>query len=363
MSAKRRAAIADGHEVNPELVTLARQVRGLTQARLAARAGISQATVSKIEAGVIPVSGPDLNRLADTLGFPRHFFFWQKRVNGPTVPETYHRKRAKASSTALHRLHAIAAVQQMHLDILLRSWEGDETFPSFPIDEFEGNPRRIAQTLRAIWNVPPGPIFNITDLVESAGAIIISFDFGTRDIDGFSRFRSEGPPVIYINDSIPPDRWRWTVAHELAHITMHAESDPYPTLEDDANSFAGELLMPTREITPQLGRVTLDRLAGLKRYWKVSMQAILMRARALQMITSNQQRYLFIQLTKAGYRLREPPTLDPPVEQPQLLHKIVNHHRRNLGYSAADLCQMLAVSENDLRAWYLPVEPHLHVVN
>lgn len=363
MSAKPRAATADGREVNPELVTLARQVRGLTQSKLAARAGISQATVSKIEAGVIPVSEPDLNRLADALEFPAHFFFWQKRVNGPTVPETFHRKRAKASSTALHRLHAIAAVQQMHLEILLRSWEGSETFPSFPIEDFEGEPRRIAQTLRAAWNAPPGPIFNITDLVESAGIIIIPFEFGTRDIDGFSRCRTEGPPVIYISDSLPPDRWRWTVAHELAHITMHAESDPYPTLEGDANSFAGEFLMPAREISPQLGRVTLDRLAGLKRYWKVSMQAILMRAYALKMITRNQQRYLFMQLTKAGYRLHEPPTLDPPVEPPQLLHKIVNHHRRNLGYSTTDLCQTLAVSESDLRAWYLPDEPHLHIVN
>lgn len=362
MSVEPHVVTADGRRVNPELVTLARQVRGLTQSKLAARVGVRQATISKIEAGITPVSEPDLNRLAGALEFPAHFFFWQKRVAGPTVPETYHRKRAKASSTTLHRLHAIAALQQMHLEILLKSWEGNET-PSFPIEDFESDPRRIAQTLRAAWNVPPGPIFNMTDLAESAGVIIIPFDFGTRDIDGFSRCRTESPPVIYINDSLPPDRWRWTIAHELAHITMHAESDPYPALEDDANAFAGEFLMPAREIKPQLGRVTVDRLAGLKRYWKVSMQAILMRAHALEMITRNQQRYLFMQLTKAGYRLHEPPTLDPPMEPPRLLHRIVNHHRHNLGYSIADLCQTLAVSERDLRAWYLPAEPHLQVVN
>lgn len=351
------------NEVNPELVTLARQVRGLTQTKLATRAGISQARVSKVEAGVVVASEADLDRLARALEFPPHFFLWQRRVNGPTVPETFHRKKARASVAALHRLHAIAALRQMHLQLLLQSWEIEASFPSVTIEDYEGEPRRIAQTIRATLNVPPGPIFNITDLVESAGGIVMPFDFGTRDIDGFSRRYAESPPIIYINASLPPDRWRWTIAHELGHIVMHAESDPYPTMESDAHLFAGEFLMPAKEIGPQLGKVTVDRLASLKRYWKVSMQAILMRARVLQRVTANQQRYLFMQLSKAGYRLREPAVLDPPAEPAKLLRQIVNHHRRGLGYSVSDLCQMLALSEGDLRTWYLSDEPHLRVLS
>ncbi|MDO8616615.1 MAG: XRE family transcriptional regulator [Dehalococcoidia bacterium] len=350
-------------EVNPELVTLARQVRGLTQAKLAEQSGLGKVRVSRIEAGVQVASSTDLERLATALDFPSEFFLWRRRVHGPTVPETFHRKKAKATASALHRLHAIAALRQMHLDILLRSWEIDQQFPRLSIDDYEGDPRRIAQTVRAIWNVPPGPIFNITDLAERAGAVIMSFDFETRDIDGFSRCTGDGPPIIFINESLPPDRWRWTVAHEMGHITMHCESDPYPTMETDANSFAGELLMPAREIGPQLGRVTIDRLASLKRYWKVSMQAILMRARALKRITDNQQRYLFMQLSKAGYRLHEPDVLDPPVEPAHLLLRILSHYRRNLQYTVSDLSKMLALNERDLRAWYLSSEPHLRAVN
>jgi Zn-dependent peptidase ImmA (M78 family) len=344
------------------MVTLARQVRRMTQARLAERSGLRQATISKIEVGLIPASEADLNCISQALDFPPHFFFWQRRVVGPAVPEFIHRKRAKASAAALNRLHAIAAVQQMHVEILLTSWEGDWQFPEYPIEEYEANPRRIAQTLRAVWHIPPGPVFNVTEVAEEAGAIVMTFDFGTRDIDGFSRHTGDGPPMIFVNSVLPPDRWRWTVAHEIGHILMHSQSDPYAEMEHDADLFASEFLMPAREISPQLTRVTVDRLAGLKRYWKVSMQAILMRAHDLKLVTANQKRYLFMQISKAGYRLREPPTLDPPAEPPQLLHRIVIHHRRNLGYSAEDLCQLLAINEVDLRSWYLGEDPQLRVV-
>lgn len=349
--------------VNPQLVTLARQARGLTQAQLADRVGVRQESISKIEAGLIVVSEPDLARIAQALDFPPHFFLWQKRIEGPTIPEYVHRKRAKAGALALHRLHAIAAVRQMQVDVLLQSWETHSEFPSYPIEEFEANPRRIAQSVRAAWRVPPGPVFNVTDLVDEAGGIIVAFDFGTRDIDGFSRRRDDGPPLIFINDQLPPDRWRWTLVHELAHIVMHAHCDPYSDMERDANLFAGEFLMPAQEIGPQLTRVTVDRLAGLKRYWKVAMQAILMRAHDLGLVTMNQKRYLFMQLSKAGYRLREPPTLDPPEERPTLLRRIITHHRRNLAYSVADLCKVMAINEGDLRGWYFKDEPQLRVLN
>ena len=350
-------------EVNPQLVTLARQARGLTQVELAKLAGTGQATISKIEAGLVSVSEVDLQKIAKAVDFPPHFFTGQTRVEGPALAEYIHRKRAKASALALHRLHALATIRAMQVKVLIQSWENESLFPSYSIEDFEANPQRIAQTVRAIWRVPPGPVFNVTELVEEAGAIVISLDFGTRHIDGFSRWPNDGPPLIFINEQLPPDRWRWTLTHEVAHIVMHSHCDPYVEMEKDADLFAGEFLMPANEIGPQLTQITIDRLANLKRYWKVAMQAIIMRAGHLGRITANQKRYLFMQLSKAGYRLREPAVLDPPEERPSLLRRMVNHHRRNLAYSIADLCKVLAISESDLRSWFMPDEPNLRVLN
>lgn len=348
---------------NPRMVTLARQARGLTQSQLATKIATIQATVSKMEAGVISISETDRESIGAALDFPPAFFTSENRVEGPGIPEFLHRKKAKASVTALHQIHAIATVRQMHVNLLLMSWEQHRQFPSFPIEDHDADPRRIAQTVRAALKIPPGPIFSMTELVEEAGAIVIDCKFTTRDIDAFSRCTDDDPPLIYINDAIPPDRWRWTLAHELGHLVMHPHSDPYPEMEKDANIFASELLLPAQEIGPQLTKVTLGHLAGLKRYWKVSMQAILMRAHDLKRVTANQKRYLFMQLSKAGYRMREPATLDPPAEPPQLLSRIVDYHRHDLGYSISDLCSALRISEGDLRAWYLPDQPRLFAVN
>ena len=61
--------------VNPELIQLARQSRGLTQTKLASDIGVSQSLIAKYEAGVrdVPPARP-LARLAEALDYPVRFF-------------------------------------------------------------------------------------------------------------------------------------------------------------------------------------------------------------------------------------------------------------------------------------------------
>ncbi|MBK7012326.1 MAG: ImmA/IrrE family metallo-endopeptidase [Xanthomonadales bacterium] len=44
--------------------------------------------------------------------------------------------------------------------------------------------------------------------------------------------------MIFINKDVPGDRWRFTLAHELAHLVMH--DIPKPDMEDEADEFASE---------------------------------------------------------------------------------------------------------------------------
>ena len=216
--------------------------------------------------------------------------------------------------------------------------------------------------MRAYWRLPPGAIMNLAVVIEDAGGIIMRCDFGTRFIFGFSRARKTLPPLFYLNSGLLPDQWRWTLSHELGHIVMHTNSDPYDEMELDADAFAGEFLMPTHEIKPQIVGLSFQKLAGLKRIWKVSMQAILMHAYRIKAISDRQRRYMFMQLSKAGYRMREPEALDPPVEEPRLLAEILAFHRTELGYSDADLRATLAINEGDFRAWYASPKERLRIV-
>ena len=65
--------------------------------------------------------------------------------------------------------------------------------------------------------------------------------------------------------------------------------------------------------------VTLSSLAALKPKWKVSIQALIRRAKDLSIITGRQYRYLFEQLSSMGWRTAEPITIE--AEKPRALRQ------------------------------------------
>lgn len=65
---------------------------------------------------------------------------------------------------------------------------------------------------------------------------------------------------------------------------MHANA-PDGDPEAQADVFAGEFLAPESLFRHQARKLTFDRLANLKAYWRISMKAIIKRAEALGAIT------------------------------------------------------------------------------
>jgi len=346
------------------MVTLARLSRGMKQAELAARVGVSQGTLSKLESGIGSISDDDLQALSAALGYPPRFFSMRSRVDGGSVAELYHnRKRKLTTAVALNKAYACATIRRIHIERLLNAAEPiDAQFPYYPTADYD-EPARTARTVRAALELPNGPVFDIVAVIENAGGIIIACAFDSRQIDGFSRWRhNELPPLFFVNGDAPPDRLRWTLAHELGHVVMHTNADPYDRMEEEANLFAAEFLTPAQLIKPQLLNLTFPRLAGLKTQWKVSIQALIMRAYQLNVISNRQRTYFFTQLSRAGYRLREPVELDPPRENPRALYRLVRDHLDRLGYSVPELAEALALTEREFRALYLPNEHGLEVV-
>ena len=347
---------------SPEMLTLARQALALTQGALARQVGVAQGTISKMEAGVTTPSEADIAELSAVLRFTPKFFEQHRWVEGPGLTELYHRKRQKVSANRLNQIYATAEIRRMHMETLLRSWEPDQedNFAVMPVDQYEGDVEKIARTVRAMWQLPTGPIFSMTRVIEHAGGIILSCEFGTRHVDGFSRRSAKLPPIFCLNQTLLPDRWRWTLAHELGHLTLHTE--PSDQMELEADRFAGEFLAPASEIKSQLWDLSFQKLAGLKRYWKISMQALITRAFHLSVITERRRRHMYMQISRAGYRMREPDVLDPPKEPPELLSRIIAFHQERLGYTRAELEKMLMLRDQDFADWYPQVAPRLHLV-
>ncbi|MBA2589539.1 MAG: XRE family transcriptional regulator [Alphaproteobacteria bacterium] len=354
-----------------DMLRLARQRLGFTQKPAASKLGIMQPLLSRFENGISDPDDEFLLKAGRVYDVPRSFFDVKEPVYGPPV-SVHPMPRAKADVTA-RDLDMVTAelnirVMQMRRFLEAVDFEPTKDIPLLDVDQY-GSPEKVAAVVRAHWNIPSGPIKNLIAIVERAGVVIGTSDFGGAAISGMT-FRVPGqPPLVLLNSQHPADRLRFTLAHEIGHLVMHRF--PTPEMEVQANQFASALLLPREEMKQAFaGRtVNLALLASLKPEWRVAMQALLVRAHSLGYITDNQNRYLWQQISSRGWRLREPPELDFEAERPGVLPSILTAHLTQLGYSIADLSNFIPLHEHEFSRMYgiaapetSPNRPKLRIV-
>lgn len=345
-------------QANREMLRLARQRKGFQQTEAAQHLGIEQPLLSRIENGLTEAREDILIRAESVYGLPRSFFFLTDPVLGaPVSVHPMWRRKADVTARELDSVVAELNIRLIHLRRLLEGVElaHSNDIPRLDIEDYD-DPDQIAALVRAHWVVPSGPIKDLTELVERAGVLVVHSTFGGGTISGVTFSAPGTPSLIALNSDQPADRLRFTLAHELGHLVMHRF--PSPEMDREANEFAAALLMPANDIYPYFKgrRIDLALLASLKPEWRVAMQALLMRASSLGCLTKNQSQYLWKQINARRLRLREPPELDFPPEQPTVVATMLRMHQDALGYSISELAKLLHIHESDFRAMY-PLDP------
>ncbi|MFZ2726845.1 MAG: XRE family transcriptional regulator [Methylococcaceae bacterium] len=353
---------------NRQMLTIARDYRNESQSSLSKKIGLSQAKLSKIENGLQIPDEKEISLFSKVLGFPESFFSQFVNIIGhpmSTHPAMY-RKGASVGVKPLSKLTAEINIRLLNLRVFLNSIELEPTLilPQYPIEDNDDDPEYIAKKVRETWLLPKGPILNLTELVEKAGVVIFLCDFSYANVDGASIKVNGLPPCIFLNKDRPADRMRFSLAHELGHLIMHSQSSE--KMEEEANIFASELLMPRNDIKREFGeRLTLADLARLKKVWRVAMQALLYRARYIEAISENQSSYLWRQISMKGYRKQEPESTNIPYEKPRTIPDIVNVHKNELNYSIEELAQATNYFSEEFNSLYIEsnqLKPKLKLV-
>lgn len=343
---------------NPEMMTLARERLGLSQTSLAEAAGLTQATLSRYEAGLVTPAPEHLGRIASVLDRPEGYFFLEERLYGAS--SMFHRKRKNLTVKEETRIHAQVNELRIHAAVLLREAEIESRFRFHRLGLGKGGPEEAARTLRQLWQLPNGPVRSVVASIERAGGVVFRCPFGTDKVDGVSQWPLDSdhvPPVVFVREDAPGDRQRFTLVHELGHLVLHHLPTPDP--EDEADRFSSEFLMPAREIEPELGRLTLEKAAALKCYWKVSMAAIIRRAHDLGRISERQYRYFNVEMGRLGYRRCEPAPI--PAEEPRLFREILEVHRSAHGRNPAMLSALLGLHLHQYQELYGRGGPNLRI--
>lgn len=341
---------------NPSLLLLARQYRGASQEDVAKQAGLTQGHYSRIENGLLPdgPSAENVEKISGALGFPHGFFYQSDGLTGlPLSVHPMHRKRAAVGERTLKKIHAELNIRLIHLRRYMRAASFEPQLPLPHIDVYEGGgPSEIARLLRRAWSVPDGPIGNLTDYCERAGILVIWCAL-EKGIDGVTMRVRDLPSCIFLNRSAPPDRMRASLAHELGHVIMHRI--PTDGMEDEANAFASELMVPERDFRRQfigMSGIRLEWLALQKAYWKMSMAFLLYRAGATEAITRHQSEYAWKKINSLGWRLREPQETDFPYEEPTVFPRLLKMHIDALGYDLDTISRLVSTSRADLQQMY-----------
>lgn len=344
--------------LNGEMLLLARKRRRVTQKDLATGAGVAQAKISRIENGTKSVlSEEEIRSIARFLGFPESFFFEQEPLY--RTPLSLHSAAfRKKSAVSMKDQDAVVALANHYVIQLRRLLNIVDLEPQFKLLQFElvndrssvsehadavGSPAEAAANVRASWQVGDGPLHSLVSYIEATGIIVVEGDFGGADIDGVTLRPPGMTPVIVINHARPADRKRFSLAHEYGHVVLH----PFPTetMEKEANEFAAELLMPAAGIQQDIKRgLTIPKLGALKLKWRVSMAALIFRAKHLGAISDYAATSLYKKMSMYGYRTREPQEFDVPNEAGKLASQLIDLHIGELDYSVVEL----AVNTNTL---------------
>jgi len=337
--------------------------RRLSQVQLASLVGVSPATISKWRSGQQAPEPDALERLATVVNVTPE---WFTRKPSPPVSTPLFRSNASAHVAARAMLEQrllwgqeLAATLEEYVDypdVLLpvREYRNPEEITTEEIE-------RAASECRDLWGLGRTAVPDLALAVEGAGVILLREETGIAQIEGLSAWSGvmSRPFILLSADKDNGYRSRFDLAHELGHLILHkhitdpTDRDRHKLLEKQAHYFAGALLLPAETFASEIRTpVTLDDLLLLKRRWGVSVAAIVMRLRALSILSEEGAQVLFKRRSARWGAKSEPFDGDRPPEQPRLLRRTLDlliesgvltleSIPRQIGLSALDV-QMLA---------------------
>jgi Zn-dependent peptidase ImmA (M78 family)/DNA-binding XRE family transcriptional regulator len=333
-------------KINYRMIELGRLSRAYTQKDLASLLPhINQSNLSKIEKGQLNVTDETLIKIAEALNYPISFFY-QDELKTP-FSNIYFRKRTTIPQKALDKIFADVKIILKSIDNLLNDVELTE-YSKYSFDITNGwTPEAAAIRLRELFKIPSGPIKNLVKALEDEGIIVYFYDCPEEKFDGLTAYTDRGYPVIFVNKNMPNDRIRYTLCHELGHLVLHIPCDvePWRNVEDEANLFAAEFLMPSRDCSYDLQSLSFNNLAVLKAYWGVSKAAIIRRGKTLNLISEATYVYMMKELGRRNERKNESGFVD--VDEPNILKEVVVLLKSELNYSEESLSESLNLNTND----------------
>lgn len=336
-----------------------RLVRRWDQSTLADKAGVSTATISNIELGRVTPTSEQLERVSAAFGYSMDFLTAELAMLPTTRP--WLRAYADASKREADARTSAATLAAEYVRSL-RLKPLPDLIPVFDAPLDEDAIEDAAMELRHLAQIDSDAVVaNAIRAVERVGCVVLPLESELGRHLGMS-VRSDQLPVVCVAKSgVPGDRQRWTVAHELGHLSLHGNLPPprdardARRLEKEAHRFAADFLAPADALIDTLktagGLVTLRALAEIKAVWGVAIKALVHRFHELNVIDADHARSLYKQISARKWGTDEP--VDVPSESAQWFERNLTRAAGtdDLAVACRHLASTIGGNSDDLRSF------------
>jgi len=305
--------------MNGELVKKAREIEGMTQIELVEAVKpyeITQAAIARIEQNLLEPSEETAKAIAAALRFPIEYFYQQSFVDFPSGSTLFRCLKGLKSKDRSQIVQTASVGFQLYQTMATKLRLKSSGFPKISHQDIFSAPSILRN---ALGIEADKPVKQIIKKLENIGVVVVSIPLEIHEHDGFSVW-IEDRPVIVLSRGKSGDRQRRTVVHEMMHLACHYSlaGNNLDEIEDEADILTNEFLLPAEVIKQEIiSPVTLSDLADLKTRWGVSIQSLVERAYELEIITINQRKYLYKQISQKNWRTSEPRYIES--EQPRAI--------------------------------------------
>lgn len=318
-------------EFRKERLRAAREARGISGAALAELSGVTRSAISQYERGEQTPSPSVLQAIANALNLPpRYFCTSQHNVESAVFYRSFASAHKKSRLRAERRLEWLCEIIGSLSEVMEFPKVGiDPGVQNSDLDLDDDGIDELATKIRRKWGLGDGPISDLVRLAENQGIVISRQFLDSKKIDAFSYWHnSSGNPLVVLStDKNCAVRSRFDLAHEIGHLVLHRNvtSDDlknpktFKRMEEQANRFAGALLLPAKTFLRELYSLSLDALLALKPRWKTSVALMVKRCDDLGVLNEDLSQRLWINLGRRGWRKQEPLDGEIPIEAPQFL--------------------------------------------
>jgi len=295
---------------------------GMSQADLANRAGLTQATLSRYETGSRDPDTPMLRALATEMGVAGGLLESLPVFHRAVALPEHMRRRGTAKATHWRMLGARLNMLRIHVRRLADVADLKFKFVVPRFDPSAVSAAEAARRVRSQWGMSPGPVESMLASMEDAGCFVAPREFESPRIPALSQW-IDTHPVVMANARAHVDEMRLTLAHELGHLVLHSEPGSEPVdAEREAAEFATSFLLPGHDARQDLADMSLLSLQELKVKWRVPMQTLMERAHLLGAINERRRNSIYKMLSKRGWLAAEPLSDVLPLEEPRLFDRI-----------------------------------------